>query len=273
MSIDTSAEATISVLDGDGVRVHSFVAPEVASGTATHVIETADALVVVDTHMLRHYAGQFRQYVDSLGKPISHVLVSHAHPDHYFGLESFEDLPTLALAATIEQIEKRGAFHLENHRVNLHECDAVTDRVRLPAQTIEPGELVVGGVTLVLEHVRRAEDNDQLVIRVPAAKVLILQDLMATDTHGFISAGFEEHWVALLEQYRSAEGYEHVLAGHGTPTGIAGITTMIDYVERSAAIVSEAKSRSQFRDAMTAAFPDRSGLYLVDLMAKLLFPR
>lgn len=269
--IDTSTPAKISVIEGDGVSVHTFLAPAVSSGTATHVIETADSLVIVDTQMLRAYAAEFRAYADGLGKPISHVFVSHGHPDHYFGLESFDDRPTYALPETAKQIRARGAFHLLNHQKNERECDAVTDRVRVPEHTAVVGELVVGGTTLILERVRKAEDNDQLVIRVPAAKTLILQDLMATDTHGFISAGFEEHWVEVLEAYGAAEAYEHVLAGHGAPTDRAGIATMIDYVERGAAIAESAESAEAFIEAMRVAFPDKQGMYLVELMGKLNF--
>ena len=109
------------------------------------------------------------------------------------------------------------------------------------------------------------------MIRVPAAKTLILQDLMATDTHGFTLAGFEDEWVETLRGYAADEAYEHVLAGHGTPTDRAGITKMINYIERSVAIVAAAESGEAYVEAMRAAFPDKRGMYLVELMAKLTF--
>lgn len=269
--LDTSIPAEISSYEEGGVTVHSFVAPDLSSRTATHIVETAEGLVLVDTQLLRDYAQQFRAYAEGLGKPITHVIVSHGHPDHYFGLEYFEDLPSFALAATFEDIEQRQKFHLRMHREVEGECDAVTDRVRMPAQVLEPGEQTIGGVRFVFESVAKAEDDDQLVIRVPTAKTLILQDLMATDAHGFTAAGMIDSWIELLRGYAGEAEYTHVLAGHGAPVGHAGLDEMVAYLEQSKAILAKAESGEDFIAQMQAAFPDRPGLYLVELMAKIKF--
>lgn len=269
--VDVSAPPVITSYQEGGITVHSFVAPETSAGTATHIVETDDAVVVVDTQMLRAYAEQFHAYAKGLGKPITHVLVSHAHPDHYFGLEYFESYPSYALPQTREQMQQRHRFHLKMHREGQMECDAVTDRVRFVAQDLTPGQESIGGVTFVFEHVARAEDNDQLVIRVPAAKTLILQDLMATDTHGFTSGGMTAGWVDALRRYENDEAYTHVLAGHGSPTDRAGITAMIAYVQRSQEILDAAADGPSLVGAMQEAFPDKVGTYILDLTAELNF--
>ncbi len=270
--IDTSTPPTITRLSQGGVTVHSFVAPDVSASTATHIIESDDGLIVIDTQMLRDYARQFRAYADGLGKPITHVIVSHAHPDHYFGLEFFEDRPTYALPATRKQVQQRHRFHLRMHREGEHECDAVTDRVRFVANDLPTGAQTFAGVSLVIEHQKDAEDNDQAVVRVPAAKTLILQDLMATDAHGFTGGGMLDAWIEQLRAYAGQTEYEHVLAGHGSPTDLAGITAMIDYLQRSQDILDTATTRTAFVEAMHSTFPERPGTYLINLMATMKFP-
>lgn len=271
--LDTSTPFDIHIKTFDDLRVHSLVAPEISSGTATHILETPESLIVVDTQMLRDYARAFRAYADKLDKPISHVIVSHAHPDHYFGLEYFEDLPTFALAPTLVQMKQRGNFHLRNHRENEGECDAVTDRVRMPAATLEPGPKTIGGIEFLFEHLKRGEDNDQLVIAAPAHGVLVLQDLMATDTHGYVGGGMVDGWVAHLERYSQDSRYTYILAGHGVPTDASGLTTMIDYVQDGAQLLNSTESGPAFIEAMHKRFPDKHGDYLLELMATLSFPK
>ena len=269
--VDTQTPAEITSYEEGGIRIHSFVAPDSSSRTATHIVETETSLVLVDTQLLRDYAEQFRAYADGIGKPISHVIVSHGHPDHYFGLEYFEDRPSFALEATHEDIRQRQKFHLKSHREAEGECDAVTDRVRMPSEVLEPGEQEIGGVAFVFEQVRRAEDDDQLVVRVPAAKTLILQDLMATDAHAFTAAGMIDSWIETLSSYAGEGEYTHVLAGHGAPVGGEGLEDMIAYLERSKVILAEASDGEDFGARMTAEFPERPGLYLVHLMARIKF--
>ncbi len=266
-TVDTSAPPTISSYTEGDVTFHTFLAPELSASTATHVIEGPDGLVVVDTQMFREYARQFRAYVDGLGKPVSHVIITHGHPDHYFGLEYFEDLPTYALPETRLDMTQRNKFHLRLHREVEGECDAVTDRVRFVEHDLATGEQVLGGVALVIENAKDAEDNDQVVIRIPTAKTLILQDLMATDAHGFTAAGMIDGWIDILQGYAAQPEYTHVLAGHGSPTDHAGITTMIGYLEESQRILDTAASDDKFIEAMRASFPERTGLYIVELMA------
>src|ERR1019366_3478040 len=70
------------------VRIHTFVSSFAYSNiaNATHIIETKNQLVLVDGQFLVPYARAFRDYADSLGKPIERLYLSHRHPDHWFGL-------------------------------------------------------------------------------------------------------------------------------------------------------------------------------------------
>jgi len=84
------------------VRVHTFVSSFTSNNiaNATHIIESRSRLVLVDGQFLSPYARKFREYADSLGKPIERVYLSHRHPDHWFGLgTAFSDTSIYALPA------------------------------------------------------------------------------------------------------------------------------------------------------------------------------
>src|SRR5579871_4514970 len=89
------------------VRLHTFVAGfnEDNIANATHIIESRNALVLIDSQFLAPYATQFREYADSLQKPIDRLYLSHRHPDHWFGLgTAFTDIAIYALQETIDFI-------------------------------------------------------------------------------------------------------------------------------------------------------------------------
>ena len=230
------------------------------------VIETEQHLVVIDTQLYRDYARQLREYVDALGKPIDRVVITHGHPDHYLGLERFADAPAYALEETRVDIRQRQRFHIRVHREVERECDAVTETAIIPEHALEAGDYVLDGVTVTFERARDAEDNDQLVVHVPAAGVLILQDLLAHDFHAFTATGMIEHWIEVLRGYEGTDA-EHVLSGHGPPAGPEVIGEMIAYLEGAQQIHDADLDAAAFREAFRARWPDRRGTYLVDLMA------
>lgn len=269
--VDTSASPEITRFEEGGVTVHSFVAPEVSARSASHIVETNAGLVIIDTQLFRDYAEQFHDYARGLGKPITHVIVSHGHPDHYLGLEYFESYPTYALPQTRVDMKQRHKFHLNMHRVTEGECDAVADRVRFVEHDLELGERVIGGVTFVFENVVDAEDNDQLVVRLPQAQTIIVQDLLATDVHAYTGGGMLDSWIASLRTLESQGPFAHVLVGHGSPVGHDGLSAMVEYLETSAEVYTTATTGGAFREAMVEAYPERGGLYLLNIIAKIKF--
>ncbi len=118
------------------------------------------------------------------------------------------------------------------------------------------GEQVLGGVPIIFESIEDAQDNDQVVIRTPMAKTLMLQDFIATDAHGFTASGMMDGWIEILRGYESQPDVAHALAGHGPPTDRAGITTMIAYLEESQRILDTAKTDEEFIEAMRRSFPN-----------------
>jgi len=265
--VDTRTPLAVSRVEGEGVVVHTLVSPESSASVTSHVIETERHLVVVDAQLFRGYARQLRDYVDALGKPIDRVIITHGHPDHYLGLELFEDAPSWAFEETRVDIRQRQRFHIRMHREWERECDAVAERAVIPTNVLEEGDYVLDGVTLRLARARDAEDNDQLVVYVPAARALILQDLVANDVHAFTATGMIPHWIEVLRgAQQTYPDAEHVLAGHGPPGGPEVISEMIDYLEGARRIHEAELDEGAFRDGFLSGWPDRRGTYIVDLM-------
>src|SRR5579862_532611 len=110
MSAQLSDPIIIAKQVGD-VRIHTFISSFADDNiaNATHIIESKNKLVLVDGQFLAPYASKFRDYADSLGKPIERLYLSHRHPDHWFGLgTAFSDIAIYALPETITFVEEHG---------------------------------------------------------------------------------------------------------------------------------------------------------------------
>jgi glyoxylase-like metal-dependent hydrolase (beta-lactamase superfamily II) len=184
--------------DGD-VTVHSLVAGRTGAGAATHIVETPNALIIFDPQQFPKYGRAVRRYANSLNKPISHVIITHARPDHIGGLEAFADRDTYALRTTRAQVGESRIDHILN-----------------------PGECRIDGVLFHFDEVLLGHEP-LLVARVPAARTMILQDLFY---HGYATP--KPHLadrVAQLTALAQQPGYAHFLAGHG---GLANSAVLSD---------------------------------------------
>ena len=94
--------------------------------------------MIFDAQFLVPYATEARAYVDSLNKPIDRIIITHSHPDHFYGMTAaFADIPGYALAKTKAVITNIGPKMLANNKKNMG--DLVPDKVVAPTNEIEPG--------------------------------------------------------------------------------------------------------------------------------------
>ena len=261
--------------DFGDVRVHTLVSRADRVGTATHVIESATGVVVLDTHLLRRDARALRAFVDALGKPVEPVIISHAHPDHYFGLEYFDDLPTFALPESIAHMRRRWRGHRSGHVARVG--DAITDYARFPANELVAGSEVVAGVEFRFESVLNAEDVAQLVVRLPAQDVLIVQDLSSQGYHPFVGTLRLRAWRDVLSQL-IAETHEsateaYVLVGHGPPGGVSLLEGTRAYLPVAEDVIAgQPATQAEFIDTMKERFPDLEGDLVLPIAARFVVP-
>jgi glyoxylase-like metal-dependent hydrolase (beta-lactamase superfamily II) len=86
----------VTINDRGKAKIHTYAFSPLNS--TTHIIETADGLVVVDAQMTLSDTNEAIAYVRSLTKPIRRLIVSHSHPDHWLGLGEWGDAPSAAIA-------------------------------------------------------------------------------------------------------------------------------------------------------------------------------
>jgi len=208
---------SIHIKDFQGVKIHSFVAPYEYAANATHIIETANELVIVDGQFITPLAQAFRGYVDSLKKPINRIFISHGHPDHYFGFASaFADQKGYSLEAVNKIIAEWGPQMITNQKPTFG--DMIPDQVLVPQHIVKAGTSeIIDGLNYEFEAVEGAENEIQLLIKLPEIGVVIAQDLVYSGVHLWLGMGWFDIWMNELQKVADLEGYNYILPGHGLP--------------------------------------------------------
>jgi glyoxylase-like metal-dependent hydrolase (beta-lactamase superfamily II) len=252
------------------VRLHTFVAAftEDNIANATHIIESKNALVLIDSQFLAPYATQFRQYADSLGKPIDRLYLSHRHPDHWFGLgTAFSDIDIYALQETIDFVREDGEASREDHISKIG--DLAPKSVMIPQNVARRGVETIDGVTYVLERVVDTEIDFLLTIRLPELKVSIPQDLIYSGTHLYLTSDFD-NWIHALQKMLVSDD-ELFLPGHGFPADKNEVASNAEYLTAASVAMSTGLTKTYFKQYLLDRYPDRKCPGIFDIYLPRLF--
>lgn len=262
------AAGVMTVIPRENLRIHTYEAPETAVFVNAHILETENGLIVVDTQLLRPHAEEFRRYADSLGKPIDRVIITHSHPDHWFGCEYFRDVPIHALLQVADGIVGGGEAMIQGYAPIFG--DAITETVTAPEHIIRPGTETIDGVALTYEMAEGAEAGVNQVIELPESRVLLAQDLVYNRVHVFLQQKEMGPWLAHLRRYLEGE-YDFVLPGHGLPANMQALVDMVGYLETAQAALAASNDVPTLKEHLVGKYPFYRGDYILDISGRYLY--
>ncbi len=260
---------TVTVQSAGDLTVHSLTAPEEAFANSTHIIETENALVLVDTQFLLPNALDMRAYADGLGKTIDRVFITHEHPDHFLGSEAFADVPVYALDSTSTVIAAIGDDEVAEKQADFGEAIAGTYVV---PEVVAPGTIEIDGVSFELSEVANAEAETQLVIRVPDHGIVATGDLIYSGVH-LILAGPADTWAtAVTGLAADSADYPVVLPGHGLPADPSVYDANLAYLGTVGELLGSVDNADDFKQGLIDAYPELGMEAAIDFAAPFLFP-
>jgi len=269
MPAQMSDPITMVAKQAGDVRIHTFVSSFTYDNiaNATHIVETKNQLVLVDAQFLVPYARAFRDYADSLGKPIERLYLSHRHPDHWFGLgAAFADVPVYALPETISFIQEHGEDSRSDH---WKLGDLVPDRVVVPKEAVGPGEETIDGVRYLFDRVTDAEIDFDLTIALPELGVFFAQDLIYSGTHLYLTRHLRG-WEAILREMLISD-YDLFLPGHGFPADKNEVARNAEYLAAAGQAAADGLTGDAFREFLLHRYPERPCPGIFDIYIPRLF--
>lgn len=261
--------------------IHTFTSPEESGLVNTQIIETKNNLIIIDAQFLLPDASKAREYIDSLNKPIERLIISHSHPDHWFGSELFKDTKIYALKEVKDEIEQLGDTIISNYQFFNQSGPLVPVMKTVPTHVLEEGNLTIDGIEMVVKKVTATEGETISMVEIPNDKVLIAQDVIYSDCHIFLAQNEENraNWIKTLEELKD-NNYELVLGGHGTPATNEVFTEVIGYIKDADECLKKLSSENkdnkekaqEYKQFMLGKYPNHKAASLIDITLSYLFP-
>lgn len=151
-------------------------------------------------------------------QPITHLIVTHYHADHIYGLQTFkaQGARIIAHRAALEYLNSETArLRLEVSRQELAPWVNAQTRLVEADEWIEGDkELVVGGVRFQIRLVGPAHTPEDLVIYMPSEKVLFAGDLVFRSRIPYVGQADSRHWISSLDKLLAFDA-KVIVPGHG----------------------------------------------------------
>lgn len=182
-------------------------------------VVTPDGVVVIDAlgspALARELMAEVRRVS---GKAVTHVIVTHYHADHIYGLQEFKRAGARIIAhrGALQYLGSETAqTRLASSRVDIAPwIDADTRLVPADQWLDGPTDLVVGGTRLRLLPMGPAHTPEDLVVFLPAEEVLFAGDLVFRGRVPFVGQADSAHWIKALDAVLALNA-RIVLPGHG----------------------------------------------------------
>ena len=256
-------------------RIHRHATGPAGAFVNAYLVEANEGIVAVDGTLTVSDGRALRAQLESLGKPLLAVLVTHAHPDHYGGIVELigdVEVPVVATVGVDAVIRRDDAVKEEILRPMFGE-EWPRERA-FPSRTVSDGEtLHLGGVSFTVLDLGPGESpHDSIWFVGDERRAVFLGDQVYDRKHAYLADGFYEEWLGHLELLgRELPADTTLHPGHGGPVTPSHLERQREYVETFVDAVQSAdwsqpdSARAAVIERMTRLLPVDDLRFLMEL--------
>lgn len=178
-------------------------------------VNTGKSYIVMDSGSTYLYAKEATKAIQSIKNlPISNVIITHSHDDHWLGNSYYEELGA----------EIIGSFVFDNLSMN---GDTRMKRLVSPqayhgTSEVKPTRTISNNTTMKIDEVsinfqvnqQKAHSTGDMIVEIPAMDVIFAGDLVFNDRILSIRDGDIKNWIKVLEDIDTKK-YKYIIGGHG----------------------------------------------------------
>jgi glyoxylase-like metal-dependent hydrolase (beta-lactamase superfamily II) len=260
--------------------------------TSTLFYGERDAILIDATQLLSDAHRMAAEIILSR-KNLTHVYVSHFHPDHHFGLavlqRAFPRAKIVALPSVVRDIVFTSSDKIDTWSIDRFGPDTPATTT-IPVPLSQP-QLELEGTEIVLSDDWEGDSVNNSAVWVPSMKILCATDIAFDDWHvWFIESDVQRRvkWRAALTRLNEFEA-RVVIPGHGSEKTMDALrraaedesleyTSCIDwtrdYIDFYEEVYETARSGVELVERIRRRYPDVTGNdFAVEWLARLLYPK
>jgi glyoxylase-like metal-dependent hydrolase (beta-lactamase superfamily II) len=195
-------------------------------------------------------------------KNLTTVYITHAHPDHYFGLQvihdAFPKAKLVALPATVAEIKKTWAGKVKEWAPMYG--DLIPQHPVLPS-ALTGTKLELEGQSLEIHGGVQGDDSDNSYVWIPSAKTVVAGDVVYRGVYVWTaetSPTQRKAWAKTLDEIAALHPAQ-VIGGHKDPkldNSAAGLDQTRDYLEDFDAAVASSKTAGEVEQKVKTKHKD-----------------
>ena len=271
------------------VFLHSYLG---FNSNSTLIYGEKDAILVDASQLLSDTHRMIAEIIP-MRKNLTHIYVSHFHPDHHFGLgvlqHAFPQARIVAVPSVVKDIVFSSGHKIDMWAIDRFGPDDVPRKITVPMPLKEP-RLLVQGEELLLFDDWEGDSINNSVVWIPSIKVACATDVAFHDCHLWpieSNVARRVKWRASINKLREFDA-RIVIPGHcddakirlmeevqekGSRTYTECIDWSLKYLDNYEEVYNTAKTGSAMVAAMTKLYPDVKAVdFAIHWQARLLFP-
>jgi glyoxylase-like metal-dependent hydrolase (beta-lactamase superfamily II) len=249
--------------------------------------------ILVDASQLLSDTHRMVAEIIPMRKNLTHIYVSHFHPDHHFGLQvlehAFPKARIVALPSVVKDIIFTSSHKVDMWAIDRFGPDDIIRKTTIPIPLKEP-RLILEGEEILLSDDWEGDSINNSVVWIPSIKVVCATDVAFHDCHLWpieSNVARRVKWRASIKKLREFDA-RIVIPGHCDNAkirlmeevqekGLSNYTECIDwsikYLDNYEEVYNTAKTGSDMVAAMTKLYPDvKAEDFAIHWQARLLFP-
>jgi glyoxylase-like metal-dependent hydrolase (beta-lactamase superfamily II) len=241
------------------LAVERFSASDRGAWSNSYLISDGEDALLFDVFQLRSDARKLADCVEASGKRLRKVWISHAHPDHFLGLDviidRFPDADVLTTPNVLRDLEADGPWMFDLLKEKLG--SEAAERLIEPAP-VSGKDLSVGASAVEIVEFGAGEAKHHACIHLAERRAFVAADLIYNGAHLYLQEHNLEGWLARLDEfdrYAMDRGVQTIFPGHGPAGGLSLIQATREYLEAFATALETGAAESA-EAAMMMRFPD-----------------
>lgn len=263
-----------SLLAAKPLGLKVFTADENGFSVTSTLIMGEKEAILVDGQFSNSNALRVAADVLESGKKLTTIFVTHAHPDHYFGLETlkklFPDAGIVAAKATVADFKATAKAKFSYWGPKL---GANGPKKLITPDTLKTDFLDLEGEKIQVLSPIAGDSAANTVLWIPAQKAIIAGDVVFAGVHAWTADSTVESrkaWILALDKLTKLAP-DTVIGGHsqtGTPRDASAIEHTKQYLLAFDEELPKANNAAELITAMKTHFPKDGLVVALDLGAK-----
>jgi len=240
-----------------------FFSDESGFEVASVIVTGKTDAVLIDAQFVLSNAHRVVAEILETGKYLKTIYITHAHPDHYFGLgtiaEAFPEARVIAIPSVARTINSQFFGKIEHWEKVIGPINVCRKTANIEPLTENYFELEGHRIEIVSEVMGDMKYNT--AVWIPSIKTLYGSDVLFNQAHPFtceVTAEERKQWIRDIERLETM-GAEVIIPGHqkpGMPFDSSSCSFTKDYLVATDEELPKTNDVAGFYYAMVKRFPD-----------------